>query len=137
MATVVPTALDQTLQTTLARIKGQNPDGYSEDDRVGNANKSNDLTLQSMADIMARTPEAQKAGLGPSDIFTYLVNNGNRAILNKQSAQDLRQRGVAAVNTSTDWADSIIQTLKDRLMSTGASHPLLGPQIDFKGPPSR
>lgn len=137
MSTLATTPIDTTLATTLARIKGQNPDHYSDDDRVGTANRSNDLTLRSMADIMARTPEAQKAGLGPSDIFTYLVHNGNRAMLNKQSAQDLRQRGVAAVNTSTGWADSIIQTLKDRLMSTGASHPILGPQIDFKGPPSR
>jgi len=126
-----PEPMDNTMATIMARIQGKNPDGYSDADRVDNMNRSNDATLQAQAEILSRTPEAQKAGLDAGSIFTMLVNDGRRMLQNRSSAQTLNDRGVPTSNTTTGWADSWLQTLSDRLQTRPAQNPILGEQVPF------
>ena len=133
-----PDAMDQTLRSVMQqRIAGQNPDGYTDAERVQNLNASNDATLRTKAQILASLPEMREKGITAEDIFTALVNDGQRFFANKAGAEALRSRGVPAMNTATGWADSIIQTLSDRLQSTPAQAPILGKQVPFRGPGER
>ena len=126
-----PDSMEQTLRKTLARIQGNNPENWSDQDRVDNVRQSDQMTIEAKAKILSTLPEAKAAGLGWDDIFYWLMKNEQADMVNN-SAKELRSRGVPANATTVDFFTKVLQSLDERLQTVPGSDPILGTKRQFR-----